>query len=55
VDAPYGERVPAIYILLGFEDILFFIIIPFLILKIISEKVEIVFNIRKISRRLPKF
>jgi hypothetical protein len=55
VDAPYGKRVPAIYILLEFEDILFFIIIPFLILKIIPKKVEIIFNIRKISRRLPKF
>jgi hypothetical protein len=32
------ERVPAIYILVGFEDILFFVIIPFLKLKIILEK-----------------
>jgi hypothetical protein len=33
-----GERVPAIYILLGFEDILFFVVIPFLKLKIIPGK-----------------
>jgi hypothetical protein len=49
------ERFPAIYILLGFEDILFFVIIPFLKFKIISKKAEIVFNVRNISRRLPKF
>jgi hypothetical protein len=36
-----------IYILLGFKDILFFVIIPFLKLKVISKKTEIVFNIRK--------
>jgi hypothetical protein len=29
----FDERVPTIYILLGFEDILFFVIIPFLELK----------------------
>jgi hypothetical protein len=43
------------YILLGFEDILSFVIILYLKLKIISEKAEIVFNIQKISRRLQKF
>jgi hypothetical protein len=32
------ERIPAIYILLGFEDILSFVIIQFLKLKVISEK-----------------
>jgi hypothetical protein len=32
------DRIPTIYILLGFEDILFFVIIPFLKLKLISEK-----------------
>jgi hypothetical protein len=32
------ERIPAIYILLGLEFILFFVIIPFLNLKVISEK-----------------
>jgi hypothetical protein len=32
------QRILAIYILLGFEDILFFKIIPFLKLKIILEK-----------------
>jgi hypothetical protein len=32
------ERIPAIYILLGFEDILLFVIILFLKLKVISEK-----------------
>jgi hypothetical protein len=41
------ERVPSIYILLGFEDILFFVIIPFLELKIILEKAKIVLNVRK--------
>jgi hypothetical protein len=40
------------YILLGFKDILFFVIIPFFILKVISEKAETVFNIEKLSRRL---
>jgi hypothetical protein len=50
-----GERIPVIYILLGFEDILFFVIIPFLKLKVISKNAEIVFNIWKISWRLQKF
>jgi hypothetical protein len=40
----FVERIPSIYILLGFEDILFFVIISFLKLKVISEKFEIVFN-----------
>jgi hypothetical protein len=44
------DRIPAIYIWLGFEDILFFVIITFLKLKIISEKAEIVFNVQKISQ-----
>jgi hypothetical protein len=48
------ERISAIYIsrVLG---ILFFIIIPFLKLKIIPKNDEIVFNAQKISRRLKKF
>jgi hypothetical protein len=44
-----GEDSSHIYILLGFEDTLFFVIIPFLKVKVFSEKAEIIFIIQKIS------
>jgi hypothetical protein len=47
--------IPAIYILLGFKNILFFVIIPFLKLKLIPEKAEFVFNVQIISQRLQNF
>jgi hypothetical protein len=43
------------YIFLGFEDILFFYNNPIFKIEIIPEKAEIIFNVRKIPRRLQKF
>jgi hypothetical protein len=50
-----NKRVPAIYIVLGFEDVLFFRNYPIFKTKIIPKNTEIVFYVQKISRRLQKF